>query len=58
MVKVKKPMEDLEHKRGFNHMDQAFTMVETMYLLAGRKRDMNAVSTLTDVKPHSSSTLT
>ena len=50
MAKVKKSVEYLEYKRGFNNMAQTVTIAEQLFLLGGRTRAMSSVLTFMDGK--------
>merc|ERR1719443_2343537 len=51
ITKVKRSILGMTFKKGFTNMAQAFTMVEKLLLLDGRKMAQSAVLTLTDGKP-------
>lgn len=48
---VKSSLEDMEQKKGFTNMAQAFALAETMYTSSGRKGAQSALLIITDGKP-------
>merc|ERR1719329_718768 len=51
LASVKTSLEDMNQKKGFTNMAQAFALAETMYTSSGRKGAQSALLVITDGKP-------